>query len=161
MNRIRVPLVLLAAGLLLCACAQPMQPNPSPPGIAPDRMCADAHGVQRADAPIVCVDDSSDMLKVSPEPFVLHEKLSTGGNARPAVQWFTTSGSGDLKVAFKDERCVRNMVCHGSHCTAVAAKLTAGKKEERCKYDVMLTGHPLLDPEGVLTGCCVADEPTP
>ena len=156
MDRIRVPLVLLVATLLIAGCAAQM-PAPSPSGTAPSRLapvCRDGAGERNADAPIVCVDDSATVLKVNPDPFVLHETPSKGSGT-PAVQWFTTSGGGELNVIFRDERCVRNVVCNGGHCTAVAAKLDAGEKERRCKYDVELTGHPTLDPEGIIVPCCV------
>lgn len=156
MHRIRVPLVLLVATLLIAGCAaQP--PDPGPSGTAPMRMagtCRDVPAERDADAPIVCIDDSASVLRVSPDPFVIHS-TPRQGSGRPAVQFFTTSGRGDLRVVFRDERCVRNVVCNGGKCTAVAARLNEGEKERRCKYDVELTGHPTLDPEGVLTPCCV------
>jgi hypothetical protein len=157
MHRIRVPLVLLVATLLIAGCAAQM-PQPSVSGTAPSRMapvCRESGaGERNPDAPIVCVDDSASVLRVSPDPFILHATPSKGSGT-PAVQWFTTSGRGDLKVVFRDETCVRNVVCTGDHCTAVAARLEPGERERRCKYDVQLTGHPTLDPEGVLTPCCV------
>jgi hypothetical protein len=167
MNRIRVFLVLLASTLLIAGCAAPMQPAPpSPPdagGTAPNLMPpAPASGPCRmsrnADAPVICVDDSADVLRVSHDPFYLHETPSPAANAAPAVQWFTTSGKGDLRIVFRDERCVRNVTCRGGRCSAVPSKLDPGEKERRCKYDVQLTGHPDLDPEGVLTGCCLPPE---
>ena len=160
MHRIRVALVLLVATLLIAGCAAQMPDRAAAGGAAPSRMaavCADPSGVRNPDAPIVCVDDSASVLKVSPDPFVLHETPSQGSGT-PAVQWFTTSGRGDLNVVFQGD-CVRNVVCTGGHCTAVAARLNAGERQRRCKYDVELTGHPTLDPEGVLQGCCVP--PTP
>lgn len=160
-------LVLLAASLLILTCAMPQQDSSSsmPALDNPTRGASGANpcagggkGVRNADRPIVCVDDSGATLSVSPDPFRIHDRASSG-NASPAVQWFTRSGRGDLQVRFADERCVRNMVCTGGHCTAVSSgRLNAGETERRCKYDVELTGHPTLDPEGILTGCCVAPE---
>lgn len=155
----RNALVLLAASFFILTCAQSIQPPAPGAGSGDATLAASAvpgrcTDVKNADRPIVCVDDSSEVLTVSHDPFFIHERLSNG-NGTPAVTWFTTSGRGDLKVVFPDERCVRNMSCSGGRCTAVAAKLDAGEKARRCKYDVQLTGHPTLDPEGVLTGCCV------
>lgn len=166
----RNPLVLLTACLFILTCASPQsstEPQPAPPmetggsssaslAPAPSRMAGPCTSSRNADRPIVCVDDSEETLSVRPDPFVIHERHSSGSGT-PAVTWFTTSGKGDLKIVFADERCVRNVTCSGGRCTAVAAKLDAGEKERRCKYDVELTGHPTLDPEGVLTGCCVLD----
>lgn len=163
MNRIRVPLVLLAAVLLIGSCAQqtqqPMPPSPGGAASAAGFAGGGCRAVKNADAPIVCVDDSRDVLSVSPDPFVLHETPSPAGSAPPTVQWFTMSGRGDLKVIFKDTECVRNVNCNGPRCTAIASKLDPGETQQRCKYDVQLTGHPDLDPDGILTGCCVAPEP--
>lgn len=159
MTRIRVSLVLLAAALLIAACAQ--QPMPAPPvnpmvdpGAA--MACSDtAKGGGNADSRVVCVDDSGRELKVDPDPFKLHETHSRDGNASPAVHFVTRSGKGDLNVQFKGD-CVRNIVCNGGRCSAVPVKLNKGEEERRCKYDVMLTGHPTLDPEGVIVRCCVS-----
>jgi hypothetical protein len=163
MNRIRVQLVLLAATLLIAACAPvDPEPDPAPPGLTgPAGPCRDnPRGERNNDAPVICVDDSADTLSVSPDPFLLHERPRSGANISPAVQWFTRSGKGALHIRFKNEDCVRNMVCNGGHCTAVAARLNPGETERRCKYDVELRGHPPLDPEGILVGCCVSD-PSP
>lgn len=156
MHRIRVALVLLAAALLITTCAtmRPMAPAAEPALTGP---CRDnANGVQNADAPIVCVDDSANDLSVDPDPFIVHETPSGGGGGSPVVQWITRSGNGELKIDFRDEGCVRNIVCNGGRCTAVAAKLKAGEEKRQCKYNVMLTGHPTLDPEGVIVRCCVS-----
>jgi hypothetical protein len=166
MNRIRVPLVLLAATLLAASCARmDPGPDPGPPGLTgpgnPGNPCNDKPGgVKNNDAPVVCIDDSASVLVARPDVFLLHEKPRSGAGGSPAVQFFTMSGRGALKIVFDDEKCVRNVVCRHGHCTAVAAKLNAGETQRRCKYDVELTGHPTLDPEGILVGCCVAD-PTP
>jgi hypothetical protein len=153
MNRIRVSLVLLTATLLIAGCAR-MRPAPNslvPP--APPACSATGGGVDDGGAPMICVDDSASILKVHPEPFYVFDRVP-GGSASPVVHWFSRSGKGDLQVKFADERCVKNVVCNGGHCMAVAARLTTNA-QERCKYDVMLTDHPTLDPEGVLTGCCL------
>ena len=156
MNRIRVLLVLLGAALFIITCAK-MTTDGQPPSVLPANGCANnPRGEKNPDRPIVCVDDSANRLAVSPDPFWLHETPSPSANGSPAVQWFTNSGQGELQVRFRDEACVRNVVCNGNHCTAVPAKLKAGEKERRCKYDVIVSGHPTLDPEGVLTGCCVS-----
>lgn len=159
MQRMGVPLALLATTLLIAGCAAAPPPPDSGGGSTIAGPCRSSHeGVRNADAPIVCVDDSASVLRVHPDPFWIHETHSKGANAgTPAVRWLTTSGRGELRVRFADERCVRNIQCNGGQCTAVASRLAAGEKQRRCKYDVELTGHPTLDPEGVLTGCCMAE----
>jgi hypothetical protein len=153
MNRIRVSLVLLTATLLIAGCAR-MKPAPNTLVIAAPPTCpASGSGVDDPEAPMICVDDSQAALRVHPEPFVIFDRVSGGGGS-PVVHWFTRSGRGALEVKFTDERCVKNVVCNNGHCMAVASKLGANA-QEKCKYDVILTGHDTLDPEGVLTGCCV------
>lgn len=164
MNRIRVFLVLLIAALFIAGCArmQPSSPSPagpSPSNAAPSFVAGGCRAVKNADAPIVCIDDSATTLRVDPDPFRIHETPSPAGTAPPTVQFFTMSGKGDLRVVFKDNECVRNVTCAGGRCTAIASKLDPGETEQRCKYDVQLTGHPTLDPDGILIGCCVAPEP--
>lgn len=160
--RPRNPFVLLAVVLLTLSCAM-QPPDPGGTGPAPSltgNPCLGGSGSKDNDRPIVCVDDSSSVLKVHPDPVRIHDVMSTNRSAPTAIQWFTTSGKGELKVRFRDEGCVRNVVCTGGRCNAVAAKKLGRSGEEvRCKYDVMLTGHPDLDPETVLTGCCVAPDP--
>lgn len=161
MHRIGGPLALVVTTLLLagCAAAPPAPESGSGPSTLGAPCRTSNEGVRNADAPIVCVDDSADVLRVHPDPFWIHETHSKGAAAgTPAVRWLTTSGRGDLRIRFVDEGCVRNVQCNGGQCTAVAAKLAAGEKQRRCKYDVELTGHPILDPEGVLTGCCMAED---
>lgn len=160
MHRIRVSLVLLSATLLIAACA-PVTPRPPVvqhyTAVPPD--CRDhGKGVKNLDAPVVCVDDLQNALKVDRERFWIHDRLSAGGGGSPVVHWFSRTGT-HLEVRFADERCVRNITCNKGRCTAIAARLPNGSKQEVCKYDVFVTGHPLLDPEGVLTSCCLSEEP--
>lgn len=147
MYRTRVTLVLLAASALLLTCAPMKNLAPGP--------CAAGPGVGHPDRPIVCVDDSSPGLSVYPDPVVVHEVMSTDKSTPPVINWFTKSGAGDLHVRFKDERCVRNIRCNGGHCMATVTQITSGE-ETRCKYDVLLTGHPTLDPEAVIVRCCTS-----
>lgn len=161
--RPRNPFVLLAVMFLslTCAMAPPPDPNttePAPPSLS-GNPCLGGSGVKDPDRPIVCVDDSAEILSVSPDPIWIHDRMSTNRSTPATIQWFTKSGNGELRVRFKDERCVRRVVCTGTRCNAVAARKMDKGEEVRCKYDVQLTGHPDLDPETVLVGCCVAPDP--
>lgn len=158
----RKPWVLLVAMFLLVTCAAQPDPETGPPGLTGPAGCRpEGKGRRNADAPVVCVDDSADVLTVHPDPVRLHDV--TRDNAGPGtLQWFTRSGKGKLEIRFRDEGCVKRVNCNGGHCTAVAAKkMSRPLEEQRCKYDVILTGHPTLDPETVLTGCCVVEDEDP
>lgn len=168
--RPRNPFVLLAVMFLSLTCAtqpDPGMPDPGGTSIAPppnpsragNPCLGGGKGEKNPDRPIVCVDDTAEVLTVDPDTVWIHDTLSTDRSTPAAIQWFTKTGNGELRVRFKDERCVRNVVCTGTRCNAVAARKVAKGEEIRCKYDVLLTGHPDLDPETVLVGCCVAPDP--
>jgi hypothetical protein len=161
--RPRNPFVLLAVMFLSLTCAMqqpdPESTSPAPPGLS-GNPCLGGTGTKDNDRPIVCVDDSASELQVYPDPVRIHDVMSDNRSTPAAIQWFTKSGKGELEVRFRDSGCVRNVVCTGNRCNAVAArKLGRTGEEVRCKYDVLLSGHPTLDPETVLTGCCVAPDP--
>ncbi|HYR27210.1 MAG TPA: hypothetical protein VEU30_02020 [Thermoanaerobaculia bacterium] len=145
--------------MLILTCAMQKPPNE----LRPTNACAGGSKPARDnDRPIVCVDDSASVLSVSPDPIVLHDVMSTDRSTPGAIQWFTRSGNGDLQIRFRNTECVKSVRCNDGHCTAVAAKKLPKQADEvRCKYDVLLTGHPTLDPETVLTGCCVDVAPSP
>lgn len=157
--RPRNPFVLLPLMFLSLTCAM-QQPDPGSGTMLAGNPCAAGTGSKDPDRPIVCVDDSANVLTVYPDPVRIHDVTSTDRATPATIQWFTKSGNGELRIRFRDEGCVRRVVCTGTRCNAVAArKLGKMGEEVRCKYDVMLTGHPDLDPETVLTGCCVAPDP--
>ena len=158
----RKPLVLLVAMFLLVTCAAPPEPETGPPGLTRPAGCGpEGKGMRNADTPVVCVDDLASVLTVDPDPVRLHD-VKRDKSGPGTLQWFTRSGKGDLQIRFADESCVKRVNCNGGHCTAVAAKkMSRALEEQRCKYDVLLTGHPTLDPETVLTGCCVLNDGEP
>lgn len=153
MAKSRMFLVILALAGLISTCKTPgPEPAPGTRPIQPRGPCFG--GKAHPDRPIVCVDDSSEILRVTPDPVVFHDTLSTDKSMSPGILWFTRSGRGDLQIRFHDEGCVRNLNCHGSKCSGAAARLDV-LESRRCKYDVILTGHPTLDPEAVITRCCI------
>ena len=142
-------LIILGGVLLFTTCAAPRHLSPCSGGKAhPDR-------------PIVCVDDSADVLKVLPDPVVFHDVLSSDSTMSPSILWFTKSGRGDLQIRFRKEGCVRDIRCNGPKCVGAAARLDALQDKLVCKYDVMLTGHPTLDPEGIIVRCCISSDVEP
>ena len=145
MARLRMFLVILASAGLIGTCA-PLRHDVGPCG------GEQAH----PDRPIVCVDDSAEVLRVLPDPVVFHDVVSTDKTLSPGILWFTKSGRGNLEIRFRDEGCVRDIACSGGRCKGAAARLDAVQDERRCKYDVLLTGHPTLDPEAVITRCCIS-----
>ena len=152
MARLRKLLVTLGASLLITTCAA----RPPHPSLGP---CAGANA--HPDGPIVCVDDSSDVLRVFPDSVKLHDVVSNAKHLSPGIVWFTKSGRGDLEIRFKDETCVRDMKCRGSHCTAAAARLDSVQEQKACKYEVFVTGHKPLDPEVVIVRCCISSDLEP
>lgn len=145
-------LMVLVAVVLIAGCAARPMPDPSP---SPFRAnpCANGKAVSTKQAPIVCVDDSARTLRVFPDPVVVHD-VSASDRATPVtLQWFTTSGRGDVQLEI-EPGCVANVRCNGrGHCTA---QTVAGARKQ-CKYDVWITGgeHDRLDPTVVVDGCCV------
>lgn len=103
-----------------------------------------------ANAPIVCVDDSARKLTVSPDPVTVNSRV---GGGPVTLQWFTSSGGGDLQIDVR-EGCVTDVSCNKSgHCSAHTMSVTA---EKTCKYDVWINGgnHDRLDPEVKVVPCC-------
>jgi hypothetical protein len=96
-----------------------------------------------------------------PDPVTFHDVLSSDATMSPSILWFTKSGRGDLQIRFRDEGCVRDIRCNGSKCVGAAARLDALQDKRVCKYDVMLTGHPTLDPEGIIVRCCISSDLQP
>ncbi len=152
MARLRKLLVILGSSVLITTCAS----RPQHPSLGP---CAGAN--PHPDRPIICVDDSSEVLRVVPDSVKLHDVVSTAKHLSPGILWFTKSGRGDLEIRFKDESCVRDMKCQRGHCTGHAARLDSVQEQKACKYDVFLTGHPPLDPEVVIVRCCISSDLDP
>jgi hypothetical protein len=135
--------ILLLASILITTCAR--HDRPAPFAGSP---CAGGTGVDNREAPIVCVDDSGSALSVNPDPIrVYHEKR---GGGPVTLQWFTKSG-GNLELRWQKDACVTSTVCNGGHCTAQTRADSAG---QQCKYDVMVDGHPTLDPDVIIIRCC-------
>ena len=163
LSRFWLPSVLLLAStfLLTCATRPPDDtgggtPSPSPSRVAPTGgPCAGGVGDTNRDRPIVCVDDSANELTVNPDQVWVHDVMSSDRRTRPVIQWWTRSG-GNLRIAFKDPGCVGDITCDGrGHCRAnVVGRPEAGATEKRCKYDVMVDGHPTLDPDVIIVDCC-------
>ena len=147
MAKLRTVLVILASTVLVAACASRDH------GLSP---CGG--GKVHPDRPMVCVDDSSDELVVRPDPVTFHDVLSTDKTLSPSILWFTKSGRGTLEIRFRDEGCVRDIRCNGPQCVGAAARLDAVHEKRVCKYDVMLTGHPTLDPETIIVRCCISSD---
>lgn len=149
MARLRKLLVILGSAVLITTCAsRPTHPSAGPCGGAkphPDR-------------PIVCVDDSAEVLRVIPDSVTIHDVVSDAKHLSPSILWFTKSGRGDLQIRFRDEGCIRDVKCQGGQCTGAAARLDSVQEKRACKYDVMLTNHPTLDPEVVIVRCCISSD---
>lgn len=150
--------VLLVAALLISACAYRQASAPTPgPGSAPSLRAGNpcASGAKPAvskQAPIVCIDDSARTLVVFPDPVVIHDVKASDRSSPVPVQWFTTSGIGDVHVEVQPG-CIDKKTCDGSgKCWAE----TVPGARKSCKYDVWVTDgkHDRLDPTVVVEGCC-------
>lgn len=95
---------------------------------------------------------SARTLVVSPDPVRVHDVDSSDRTKPVSVQWFTKSGTGDVRVRI-DPGCVDKKACDGKG--KCAAETVPGAKKE-CKYDVWITGggHDKLDPTVVVEACC-------
>jgi hypothetical protein len=113
--------------------------------------CSSPRGDANRQAPIVCVDDSSRTLVVSPDPVTVDDALSRDRKSPVMMHWFTRSGTGDLQVEI-EPGCVAEAKCDGrGHCSA----RTMPGSTKSCKYDVWVTGKSeRLDPTIVVTTCC-------
>lgn len=144
-----------SAALLISACAARPAPGPGP-GPSPLRANPCAGGAVppvSLDAPIVCIDDSSRKLRAYPDPVTVHDVMASDRTKAVEIQWYTTSGTGDVDVKMEPE-CVTEKSCnHNGNCTAKPMKGV----NKRCKYDVWIEGdknHERLDPVVVITTCC-------
>ena len=150
MSEVRLPLrvcILLSAAVLIGTCR-----SADDRSIIGGGPCSTMAGDANRNAPIVCVDDSSRLLKVSHETIVAHH-VAASDKKPVVVQWFTKSGGGDLQIDIRPG-CVTDLKCDGrGHCKA---KTVPVDKETRCKYDVWITGdkHDRLDPDVVVVPCC-------
>lgn len=141
---------LIAMALLIGACAaHSTDPDNNILGGNP---CANnGRGSSSRQAPIVCVDDSERTLTVSPEPVAVHDSLQSDRSAGVMMHWWTTSGSGDLRLEI-ERGCVTEHECSRGHCWA--RSIPGASKT--CKYDVWIENgpHDRLDPTIIIQPCC-------
>jgi hypothetical protein len=146
---------LLLPPILIAGCASrgATDTQPGGPGIMRGSPCATSPaGETSRQAPIVCVDDSARTLSVRPDPIVVHDVLEGDRSSPVVLQWFTTSGTGDLQVEV-EPGCVESVRCDGrGHCTARSVP----RASRSCKYDVWINGgnHDRLDPTIIISPCC-------
>jgi hypothetical protein len=160
LSRFRLPLVLVTS-MLAVSCAQP--PDRVAPKANPLTITAATGGcgpgVQRREAPVVCVDDSGETLRAIPDTiyaFDTHPEDRSPVN----IVWFTSSGGGNLRIEPESStNCVSKVWCNpkSGHCRARTLPLN-GKQESRCKYDVVMVEadgrERRLDPIVIVQPCC-------
>lgn len=150
----RVPRLILVCvcAVFLATCARP---STDPPGPSPLMVNPCEKGMPKLDkqAPIVCIDDSARTLVAKPDRIVIHESRKGAPTEPVAIQWYTTSGTGDLHVKM-DSSC--DAVREKGHGTGKYEMTTVPGKKRECKYDVWITGpdHDRLDPTVVIDACC-------
>lgn len=146
--------VLSAFVLLMGGCARAM-PDPEPNPIRPlaGNPCEKGRPPANKQEPIVCIDDSNRTLVAHPDRVVVHDVKANDRKTPVAIQWYTTSGTGDVHVRMEPGcRAVNVKACGNGKCEA---HTTPGEITE-CKYDIWITGgkHDLLDPTVVIDPCC-------
>jgi hypothetical protein len=145
--------VVFAAVLLISACAARNAPAPGPNPFRGNPCAGGAVPGENRQAPIVCIDDSGRKLRAYPDPVFVHDVKESDHLTPVEIQWYTTSGIGDVRVEM-ESGCVTEKQCdHNGKC---AAKTIKGANK-RCKYDVWIEGdakHDRLDPVVVITTCC-------
>lgn len=113
-------------------------------------------GLQRPEAPLVCVDDTQDRLSVAPDTARAFEIHPDKGPV--TIVWFTASGGGNLRITPTSKGCMDTPRCTpNGHCRATILRLPEGKTEPvKCKYDVEIVGgrQPVLDPYVIVQTCC-------
>lgn len=146
-------IVLSAFVLLISGCARPM-PAPKPIRPFDSNPCATGHPPASKQAPIVCIDDSNRTLVAHPDRVFVHDVKAADRTSPVQIQWYTTSGTGDVHVKMAEGcRAVNLKACNGKG--KCEAETVPGTTTE-CKYDVWITGgkHDLLDPTVVVDSCC-------
>ena len=139
-------LMVLGVLLLVCSCASP--PTVSGGG----NPCADKTGSVDRNAPVVCVDDTGQVLSVAPDPIRVHD-VGAADKLPVVIHWRTVSGANDLHIEI-EPGCVTELRCNGpGHCMARTLPRET-KTEKRCKYDVWTDKHPRLDPDVIIVPCC-------
>jgi hypothetical protein len=145
--------VLSAFALLMNRCAHPA-PDPNPIRPLADNPCAKGTPAASKQAPIVCIDDTNRKLVARPDRVFVHDVKADDATKPVSIQWYTTSGTGDVKVKMAPGCTAVNVKnCNGNG--KCEAETVPGSRTE-CKYDVWITGdkHELLDPTVVVDACC-------
>jgi hypothetical protein len=145
--------VFSAFTLLLNGCARPaVDPNPIRP--LAENPCGKGAPQANKQAPIVCIDDSNRKLVANPDRVFVHDVRADDATKPVPIQWYTTSGTGDVHVKMAPGCSAVNLKgCNGNG--KCEAETVPGSRSE-CKYDVWITGgkHELLDPTVVVDACC-------
>ena len=143
-------ILLVTAALVFGTCTSTSSKTAiAPGGGGANNPCGKGAGNPDRNAPIVCVDDTSDALSVQPDPITAH---SVGQSDRQPVMihWWARSGGTALNIEIQPG-CVTEVTCRGAHCSARTLPVTV---RTRCKYDVWTDKHPRLDPDIVVDPCC-------
>jgi len=146
------PVVALALTLLLSGCSAHSQ-------IAEEADANPCSVKKKNDPqkPYVCVDDSGAVLTATPFHVLAHESVKNDKTRAVKIDWYTTSGGGDLRLKIYDA-CVEAHSCNGNgHCwTKTKPGSVAYGEIQQCKYDVWIQNgsQPVLDPTIIITGCC-------
>jgi hypothetical protein len=146
-------IVLSASVLLISGCAR-ARPEPNPIRPFAENPCTKGTPAADKQAPIVCIDDSNRTLVAKPDRVFVHDVKAADRRSPVQIQWYTTSGTGDVHVKMADScRAVNVKGCNGKG--KCEADTVPGVTTE-CKYDVWITGgkHDRLDPTVVVDGCC-------
>ena len=154
----RSALSLVVITLLLSGCSSMINHRTGGGGNG-SNPCSGGGGSNNPYKPIICVDDSNPAAPTAPERVEFYdvEADTVGGHHVPSkrpvkVEWYTTSGRGDLAIDFAAAQgCVEKVECnHNGRCFTQARKQTA---QNLCTYGVNLNGYK-ADPIVVVNPCC-------
>lgn len=149
-----LPLVVSASLLFLPACRS-MYPAPVPPLGA-----GCTAGVNRPDAPIVCINDLGTELSAHPETITVYDRDPKKQGLPMVILFLTKSGTGTVQIIPRTGNCIEQPAEH--HCPPdsgvcrvhMLRRNPTDPKTETCKYDVVMKGFEPLDPYIVASTCC-------
>jgi hypothetical protein len=146
------PVALLALVLVLAGCSS--RPDAA---LEPDANPCSVKKKNDPQKPYVCIDDSGAVLTATPYHVLVHDSEKNDKTKPVKIDWYTTSGGGDLRLKIYDT-CVEAHSCNGNgHCWTKTKPGSVDYGEiQQCKYDVWIQNgaQPVLDPTIIITGCC-------
>lgn len=115
--------------------------------------CSDVMGSPFKAGPIICVDDTATSLSVTPDTIEVWDSVPNQPNTPVMLQWFTSSGTGDLRIVPSDPAKCPLKDSKAAVPGHYWLQTIPGQTTEGCKYTVFV-GTRQKDPTIVITPCC-------